>query len=627
MAGEVQGISSRLKVAGAAIAGAFSLHAVGGALDTVIEKTSRIADGAARIGVSAEAFQKLSFAAQQSGGSMQAIETSMRVMADRITDGKLPAALTQMGLSVEKLRAMTPDQAFLAIAGAVARIPDPMLQSSTAVDIFGRGAQAILPAIKAGFADVAATAPVMSNAMIASADQMGDKWAAMQLQIDNLRAQALLPLMNGFMQLPTSMQMAGAGIVSLLPILEPLILALIAIGGPGKALALVTGGFTGLATFFTATLPGAIGAVIPFFTTTLPAAFTAVIAFLGPQGLIALAVIALAAVWYKWGDQISAIVQQVYTAIKTWLVDKFNAIVASIKGKIDAVTGYFKGMYQAVVGGSYVPDMIEGIRGCFGQLDEFMVRPAQTAASMVESIFASLASKVGGFLGGLLSKIPGIGGLLGKLGIGNGIGGLLGKAAGALGLSGLFGGGSGAAAGVSGVASAIGGGGAAGGGFMASMGGLLTNPWTIGIGAAIGGGLLLQKLMGPSEAYKTLEARSAWEKSIGAGTANDGLAAIQQQTHGNPAMLQAYNAVYAATSRDDLNHALTRLNTMSQQDGGGETMTGAGGVQIHNHISTIDWMGVRDFVESDAFTASLNSAMKTNKGFIASSVKRVAAET
>jgi hypothetical protein len=632
MAGEVQGISSRLSAAGAVIAGAFSFRAIGSGIQDVLDKTSRIADGAARIGVSAEAFQKLSFAAQQSGGSMTAIETAMRVMSDRITDGKLPKALTDMGISLDALKQMTPDQAFLTIANAIQNMPNQFEQTSTAVDMFGRGAQALLPAIKAGFDDVAASAPHMSGAVVLAGDQMGDKWLEMQTKIDNLRAQALLPLLDGFLKLPESVQIGAAGLLTFLPALEPLVLALIAFGGPTGAMTAFKGAFLGLAGFFTSTLPAAFAVVVTFFTTTLPAAFGAVVAFLGPQGLIALALLALAAIWYKWGDDIKAFLapwiqsiagffhtmknqavaysQQLFEGVKTWIVDKFNAIVEQIRQKVGMVTGFFKDMYMKVVGGSFVPDMVNGIGHWFGQLTNNMVNPTASATGAVTSLFHAMADSVSRTIDGLISKIPVVGGALSEIfgavgGLGGildmlGVGGKEGKSGGLLGgLLGGFGGGAGSTAG----------GGSAGG--MGWLGGLLSGglPLLPSLIGAIG-----NKLKGGEEGMLVNPARDAYAAGIRAqyGGANnfEGLVnALAGSGITGDRALGLISVLQSADTMAAFNAATEAIDRAI--DSGGDGAAG-GGVNVTITVSAIDAAGVSDFVGSSDFTQSLTDVIQRN---------------
>lgn len=86
-----------------------------------------------------------------------------------------------------------------------------------------------------------------------------------------------------------------------------------------------------------------------------------------------------------------------WNAIKSAMMVPINAIKATIADLTGAVTGRFKAMYDAVVGNSYVPDMIEGIRDAFGQLDEVMVDPTRRAANGVMSSFKNMFDTVLGF--------------------------------------------------------------------------------------------------------------------------------------------------------------------------------------------------------------------------------------
>lgn len=389
-----------------------------------VDQASEIQDAMERMGIkSAESVQRLAYAATLGGASLNSVDIAIKEMAKSLTGDKAAEQLIEdLGLNLQKLRDGAPDQTFVTLAQAVKGIANPVDQAKAALVLFGRSGTDLLPAIKAGFKEVGDQAPVMSTAVVKAGDDIGDKLQALHQRFDTVTANALLPFAAFFMDtLPTSVQVGAVGLSSFMPSLNTITLGIIAAGGPKAALA-------SLATLFGTTIPtavaafvsGAGAAMVTFFTTTLPAAFGTIIAFLGPQGLIALGLLALAGIWYLFGDKITAVVQKVYGAVKTWLVDKFNSIVESVKGKIDAITGFFGEMYDSVVGHSYVPDMVTEIGQWFEKLDDVMVKPTETAASKVQSIFASLLPNLmggfgsGGSLGGSLGA--GVGGMItGKL--------------------------------------------------------------------------------------------------------------------------------------------------------------------------------------------------------------------
>lgn len=97
-------------------------------------------------------------------------------------------------------------------------------------------------------------------------------------------------------------------------------------------------------------------------------------------------------------------VKKTWEGVKHWLVDKFTDVVKAVQQKIAAVTGFFKDMWDAVVGHSYVPDMVDGIRDHFARLDDEMVKPALDATAKVEEAFRKMQEHVGVSLPGVGSK-------------------------------------------------------------------------------------------------------------------------------------------------------------------------------------------------------------------------------
>ena len=129
----------------------------------------------------------------------------------------------------------------------------------------------------------------------------------------------------------------------------------------------------------------AIGAAIVTF-------FEWLLVFLGPAGWILLGLIALGTAWAYWWDEINGAVKAAYEGIKWWLGDKLGQLmdyVATLPAKVVAA---FKWMYNAVVGFSFVPDMVDGIASQFSRLQGVMVDPALGAIGDVTQGFADLAA-------------------------------------------------------------------------------------------------------------------------------------------------------------------------------------------------------------------------------------------
>ena len=97
--------------------------------------------------------------------------------------------------------------------------------------------------------------------------------------------------------------------------------------------------------------------------------------------------------WKNW-DKIEAIARNLYVGVKKWVLDKLGAVWDWLKGKIQAVKGYFFDLYDAVVGNSYIPDMVDEIGQHMRRLDQQMVDPAQKATQTAGEAFRALAYDV-----------------------------------------------------------------------------------------------------------------------------------------------------------------------------------------------------------------------------------------
>lgn len=97
-------------------------------------------------------------------------------------------------------------------------------------------------------------------------------------------------------------------------------------------------------------------------------------------------------------------ISQMVQGIGQWMGARLNAIWDSVKGKIDAVTGWFRDMYVAVVGNSFVPDMVDEIGQHMRRLDQELVNPAKNATSKAAEAFRALQQEVAGILARLFPE-------------------------------------------------------------------------------------------------------------------------------------------------------------------------------------------------------------------------------
>lgn len=180
------------------------------------------------------------------------------------------------------------------------------------------------------------------------------------------------------------------------------------------ALGPITLGVGGLISAFGILLPAigpiaaALGTVATVITAgVIPALSSLIVALspvLVPLAAVAAGVGAVYLAWKNW-DKIEPIVRNMYNAVKTWVLDKLNAVWNGVKAGIDTVKNAFFNLYDAVVGHSYIPDMVEGIKVEMDKLPNVMVAPVADATEEAAKNFEHMAKGILGSLQGLAYNI------------------------------------------------------------------------------------------------------------------------------------------------------------------------------------------------------------------------------
>lgn len=230
-------LSGIAKSVGGVLAGAFTIGAVVNFGKELVDLGGQITDLSERTGISTDVIQELKYAADQTGTTIENVTSSIEKMGINLSRGEkgTVAAVKDLGLSLESLWAMRPEEAFSTIADEIAKIPDPMRQADLATQLLGKSAAEALPAMKAGIRELREEAhelgQVLSKEAVASLDEFGDKWAKVMGGLKVSAAEAVLDIGKAFSDLPNILDTAlAAGRLGLGP------------GGIGAAAALVGSG-------------------------------------------------------------------------------------------------------------------------------------------------------------------------------------------------------------------------------------------------------------------------------------------------------------------------------------------------------------------------------------------------
>lgn len=182
------------KMAGVVTAGAFIA-----AIKSAADYADRLGELSQQTGFGVVALQKFDAAARVNGSSLEALSTSFGTFQDRLSGGdkSVVSAVGKLGLSLDSLKKLSPDEQMRALAEAVSGIADPTEKANIATDLFGRAGRALIPTL-AEIAKNYGTLPAMSEDVVNATGSLADQWDTLTHTGQILMVQALAPLVKAF---------------------------------------------------------------------------------------------------------------------------------------------------------------------------------------------------------------------------------------------------------------------------------------------------------------------------------------------------------------------------------------------------------------------------------------------
>jgi hypothetical protein len=191
-------------------AGAAILAPLGLAVREYAKAGAELKEMSERTGIAVETLSELKYAASQTGASMEDLEKGIR-LSQKVLGSSLGAkALAGLGIDAAKLKALSPEEQFIALADAIGKIPAQADRASAAMKLFGRGGAALLPFLNEGREGIAKLREearrlglVMSDADATAADEFDDSLARVRQQVLRLVGSigaSLVPALNQFGQ-------------------------------------------------------------------------------------------------------------------------------------------------------------------------------------------------------------------------------------------------------------------------------------------------------------------------------------------------------------------------------------------------------------------------------------------
>ena len=387
-----------------AIGGAFAVAGVSAWINKSLKAADVVAKLASETGIAADTLQAYQHAASLAGIGQNEFNTSVERFTKRLGEAKsgvgpLATTLAKLDgqLAANIVTASSTDEAMRMVFEAMAAIEDPAKRAALAAAAFGREGVSMVNLVRGGMGDLDAATQqfeklgkVMGGDGLAAAEQANDAMLRLQTTFD------LLGVVLAIKVAPAIAGIADWMAMKIPAAVEQFQVAFEAVGSIANE----------IANIFAEVLPAPLNDFVMSFVESfgenglligaLTVAGVAIRAFLaaaGPVGLLLAGASAVVYAFENW-DKIVEFARGVYEGVKTWMLDKFSGVVDSVHRKVEAIGGFFSDLKDAVVGNSYVPDMVDGIIQHFGRLQEGMVGPANRYTAQVANDFELMGGTV-----------------------------------------------------------------------------------------------------------------------------------------------------------------------------------------------------------------------------------------
>lgn len=190
-----EGSFGRLGMLAQSAIGVVTVGSFIGAIKQVGNYAGAIDDMSKRTGIGAETIQRLSFAAEQNGASIEAVIQSLDFMSRKLVGGtdSTVSALDALKLNMDAVRSLSMDKAFIIIAQALEQVNDPMQRAALRTELLGRASGQLQSMMKDLPMTMAQTV-AMTDEMVKKGDELGDAFDSLLTIGKVLLASVLVPL-------------------------------------------------------------------------------------------------------------------------------------------------------------------------------------------------------------------------------------------------------------------------------------------------------------------------------------------------------------------------------------------------------------------------------------------------
>jgi hypothetical protein len=153
------GVSKSLDRLAKQVVSIVAIQKIGTAFAQAAKDVSMLADEAEKVGASAEQFSKLSLAAERNGANIQDVKIAYKELQKSFNEGlrgnkDTINSFNQLGISLNYLAGLNPDQRFISIANALSKVADENQRAEIGTRLLGKAYTELAPLIAKGAAGI-----------------------------------------------------------------------------------------------------------------------------------------------------------------------------------------------------------------------------------------------------------------------------------------------------------------------------------------------------------------------------------------------------------------------------------------------------------------------------------------
>ena len=187
MRGDVKKFSADAK---GQIASVFGIGALTAWATATLDVAGRIDDLSKRLNMSAESFQRLSYASKQSGGDMEVVGRGLTILTKNLAEAQngskdLSNEAKVLGLNLSELQSMSPEGQMIELARGYEQSSDKGAALAAIMKLLGKSGAEMIPMIKEGpgvLTGMMEDATVATDSQIAAMAKLGDQMDALKMK-------------------------------------------------------------------------------------------------------------------------------------------------------------------------------------------------------------------------------------------------------------------------------------------------------------------------------------------------------------------------------------------------------------------------------------------------------------